>query len=364
MTKESPAWEVVVEAHGEAPGRVNLIGEHTDYNDGFVLPTTLPLKTRVAASRRQDNIAELISEESDPVSVTFVIGEEDVALSWGDYVKGAVVALRRAGVAIGGFTARISSEVPRGAGLSSSAALVVAVLRALRALFRLTLDDLAIGRLAHEAETTFVGVPVGVMDPLAASLGRPGVALFVDTRSMDIEHVAIPASDLVVVDSGVHHAHRGGEYAARRAECEIAARALGVSSLREATEEMVAKSEALFGRLRRRARHVVSENLRVLAAVSALKRGDLRRVGELFYESHESLRADFEVTVDAVDALVWGTLDDDRVYGARMTGGGFGGAVIALARAGDGVDVARQMLEGAMARGDDAARIVCAGGAK
>jgi galactokinase len=333
------------EVRAHAPGRVNLIGEHTDYSEGYVLPTAIPQVTRVALARRADGVVRAVSaEKGRDRLVEIALGREAKSGGWIDYVSGAIVGLRAKGHDVGGFDVAFASEVPIGAGLSSSAALEVALLRALRTAFGLALDDVELAKVGRAAETDFVGAPVGIMDPMAASLAGEGEALFVDTRTLRYERVPLPSSvAIVVIDSGVEHDHATGEYATRRAECERAAQLLGVGMLRDVTD--VDRLSALPEPLRRRARHVVTENARVLAAVGALRAGDVRLLGKLLDASHASLHTDFEVSVDEVDRLVALAQADVECLGARMTGGGFGGAIVALARPGRGPDVARRVLE-------------------
>jgi galactokinase len=321
----------------DAPGRVNLIGEHTDYNDGLMLPATLPQRTQVELARRNDRQVRAWSTSitrGAPPPAGYVLGEETRQKRWLDYVQGATKALADTGHAIGGFDLRIDSRVPRGGGLSSSAALLVALLRGLRQLFGLTLDDVTLAHVARRAENDLVGAPVGIMDPLVISVGRPGEALFIDAASAATRHVPLPPSlALVVIDSGVHHSHAGGEYRVRKAECEAAARALGVATLREAEalDRLDARLAALPEPLNRRARHVVAENARVRRAESLLVAGDLAALGRVLNEGHASLRDDYAVSVPAVDRLVEIAQVQPGIHGARLTGGGFGGAVVALA---------------------------------
>jgi galactokinase len=330
----------------EAPGRVNLIGEHTDYNGGYVLPTVIPQRTRIDLAARDDREVRVVSETlGDPTPSHYTLGREARTGTWIDYVQGVTWALAEAGYALRGFDARVSSDVPVGSGLSSSAALEVAVARAMRALCDLTIDPLQVARVAHRAETAFVGAPVGVMDPMACSLASAGTALFVDTRTLATETVPLPpGAELVVIDSGVAHDHVSGDYRTRRAECEEAARQLGVRELRDVGEDQLAAVSALPPPLDRRARHVVTENARVLRAVAAMKQGDLGGLGRLFDASHASMRDDFEVSVPEVDRLVQIARAEPGVYGARLTGGGFGGAIVVLAKQGHGAAVGRSVL--------------------
>jgi len=322
-----------------APGRVNLIGEHTDYNGGFVLPAAIPQRTGVALAPRDDAWVRVASANVGPAAggETYRLGAEAPGRGWLDYVQGITVALRAAGHAVGGFDAYVASTVPLGSGLSSSAALEVALLRALRAAFALPLDDGVLARLGQRAENDFVGARVGIMDQMAASLADVDTALFLDTRSLAYERVPLPAAaELVVVDSGVKHAHTTGDYNMRRAECERACALLGVPQLRDVGLADLDRLAALPAPLDRRARHVVTENARVLAAVGALKAGDLHALGELFAASHASQRDDYAVSVPETDLLVALAAREPAIYGARLTGGGFGGAVVMLARAGAG----------------------------
>jgi galactokinase len=321
------------EISAEAPGRVNLIGEHTDYSGGFVLPAAIPFSTRVELARRQGSRVRLWSAqfaEREPIG--YEAGREQHQGDWADYVRGMTWSLASAGP-IGGFDARIESRVPVGGGLSSSAALEIAVGRALRDAFDLRMDDVQLAVAARRAENDFVGAPVGIMDQMACSLADVSGALFIDTRSLHYERVPIPPeASLIVIDSGVTHQHASGEYRTRRDECARAAALLGIRELRDASAADLSRIAKLAPPLDRRARHVVTENARVLAAVDALRAGDLPQVGRLFIESHASMRDDFQVSVPAVDALVERAIRTDGIYGARLTGGGFGGAIVGLAR--------------------------------
>jgi galactokinase len=321
-----------------APGRVNLIGEHTDYNGGFVLPTAIPQRTRVELVVRTDRTVSASSANTAEPADTYTLGHEQRRGDWLDYVQGVTWALHEKGFGeLPGFELRVSSDVPLGAGLSSSAALEVSVLRALRNAFGLELDDVRLAQLGQFAENEFVGARCGIMDQMAATLADDTTALFLDTRSLEFRRVPLPAqADLVVIHSGVTHEISAGDYNTRRAECEEAARQLGVPQLRDLTRDDLSRIERLPEPLGRRARHVVTEDERVLEAVEALEGADLPRLGELFRLSHESMRNDFEVSVPDVDLLVELAQADQDVSGARMTGGGFGGSVVILASRGRG----------------------------
>lgn len=336
------------EAVATAPGRVNLMGEHTDYNDGLVLPTVLPQATSVAIAPRADDVVRIASADvGAPDAIErYELGREQPGRGWLDYVQGVTVALAGAGIRIGGFDASVASQIPIGAGLSSSAALEIALLRALRDIFALVLDDVALARLGQRAETGFVGARTGIMDQMAVSTCPPGAALHLDTRSLERRVLPLPDDlGLIVIHSGVAHDHAHGDYNQRRAECEAACRALGISSLRDLDEPGLPQLAALPSPLARRARHVITENARVIAACQALATCDGPLLGRLFLASHRSQRDDYEVSVPAVDRLVAIAEQDGDVLGARLTGGGFGGAVVMVAGATVAGAAARRVCE-------------------
>ncbi len=328
----------------DAPGRVNLIGEHTDYNGGFVLPAAIPQRTRVELVLRVgDHVRGWSATVETEPEGEYQLGEERPGKGWLDYVQGITATLRSMGHGLGGFDLRVSSEVPMGSGLSSSAALEVAVLRALREAFGLRLDDVELALMGQRAENEFVGARVGIMDQMAASLADENTALFLDTRSLEYERVPLPAeAELIVIHSGVVHRHASGNYNTRREECERAAELLHVTQLREVETRELSRVGKLPEPLNRRARHVVSENARVLEAVAALRAADVERLGKLFGASHASMRDDYEVSAPEVDLLVEMLEREPEVYGARLTGGGFGGSVVALARRETGAAVAER----------------------
>ncbi|MFE9959461.1 galactokinase [Micromonospora sp. NPDC005299] len=320
-----------------APGRVNLIGEHTDYNDGFVLPFALPLRTVVAAAVADDGRWSVWSElDDEPVEFGPAEADEPGGVDgWAAYVAGVVWALRAAGHDVPGARLAIASDVPVGSGLSSSAAIEAAVLAALVELGGLDLPADRWPRLAQRAENDYVGAPTGIMDQSAVIRGRSGHALFLDCRTEEVEQIPfdLDAAGLavLVVDSHAPHRHADGEYAARRKSCERAAKALGVAALRDVA---TADLDAALARLddsetRRRVRHVVTEDQRVLDTVELLRAGRVRDIGPLLTASHASMRDDFEITVPEIDTAVEAALAAGA-YGARMTGGGFGGCVLAL----------------------------------
>ncbi|MFN2385178.1 MAG: galactokinase [Thermoanaerobaculia bacterium] len=343
-----------------APGRVNLIGEHTDYNGGFVLPTPIPQRTRVELSARVDRIVRVWSEnlrEDRPAE--YLLGEEAAGRGWIDYVQGITMVLREEGSRLAGFDARIASEVPLGAGLASSAALEIALLRALRDAFDLKLDGRAMALLGRRAENDFVGARVGIMDQMVCSLGSENAALFLDARNLEGRQIPIPPDgEIGVVDSGVRHSHAGGEYGTRRRECEEAARLLRVGLLRDVQDAPRPPWERLPEPLNRRVRHVVTENARVLRATEALGTGDLPALGALFLESHRSLRDDFEVSIPELDMIVDGARADPAIHGARMTGGGFGGSVVLMGTRGETGAAARRVARSYGEKTGRAARVL------
>ena len=311
-----------------APGRANLVGEHTDYNDGLVLPVALELRT-VVRGRRAATIRLVSDGHPDTVIVDPTTGEGPTH-GWGRYVTAVVRVLREAGLAIHGIDGRISSDVPVGTGLSSSAALEVAV--ALAVLGE-PIGAVDLARLCQRAENDHVGVRSGIMDQLASAGASSGAALFIDCRSLETEAVPVPEDlRVVVVDSGQRRELSAGDYNRRRAECEEAARRLGIATLRELRPVDLA-SARLPAPLDARVRHVVTENERVLAARDALRTGDRAALGALFAASHRSLSGDFDVSTPRLDLLVEAAGAVDGVVGARMTGAGFGGCIVVLAEA-------------------------------
>ncbi|MBI1379395.1 MAG: galactokinase [Frankiales bacterium] len=318
-----------------APGRVNLIGEHTDYNDGWVLPLALTLGTTVRAAPRPDRVLRLVTHRhaAEPVDVDLDHLAPGTVTGWAAYPAGVAWALAERGVPVVGADVLVDGDLPLGAGLSSSASLELATAGALLALAGADLDLVETALLAQRAENEFVGVPCGVMDQMASALGRAGHLLLLDARSLAVRQVPFdPAAHglaLLVVDTRARHALVDGGYADRRAACETAARMLGVPALRDVTDLDAALARLPDPVLRARVRHVVGENGRVRDVVERLDRGDLRGVGEVLTASHVSLRDDFAVSCLELD-LVVDTALGAGALGARMTGGGFGGSAIAL----------------------------------
>ncbi len=332
----------------DARGRVNLIGEHTDYNGGYVLPTPIP-QAAVSAVRRGagPRVRAWSRELSEPGAVLeYEIGAEQPGRGWLDYIQGVTVALAGAGHEAAGFDLWLASDVPLGSGLSSSAALEVSLLRALRELFALDVNDVRLAQLGRAVETEFVGVPIGIMDQMAASLAAPGQALLIDTRTLETTPVDLPRDvELIVINSGVAHSHVLGDYRTRRAECERAAALLGVAELRDVGIADLPRVAALPPPLDRRARHVVTENQRVLDAVAAAERGHSAALGALFTASHLSQRDDYQCSAPEVDLLVDLALDEPPALGARLTGGGFGGSIVALVQKGTASETATRVAD-------------------
>jgi galactokinase len=323
-----------------APGRVNLIGEHTDYNDGFVMPVAMDLYTWVAAAPREDNRVHVYSKNlSEHAEMDLHDTDLRIQGHWSAYVHGVAASLRLAGQEIRGANLLVEGKVPMGAGLSSSASLEVAVGYALLSNSRLSLDPVELAKICQRAENEFAGAHCGIMDQMIACCGRANYALMLDCRSLEFQLLPLfPDAQFVVCNSMVKHDHAAGEYNARRADCETATRILSseipcVRALRDVTLlDLERFSPSLPEVVYRRSRHVVSENARVIAARSALERGDPELFGRLMRESHRSLRDDYEVSCAEVDTLVELACEQDGVYGSRMTGGGFGGCTITLVR--------------------------------
>ncbi|RSS43375.1 galactokinase [Streptomyces sp. WAC08241] len=344
-----------------APGRVNLIGEYTDFNDGFVLPFALPHTAVAAVARRDDGVLRLHSADIDGgvVQLDAATLEPLSGGNWAAYPAGVVWALREAGHPVTGADVHLASTVPTGAGLSSSAALEVVTALALNDLFGLGLSRPELARIAQRAENAFVGVPCGIMDQMASACAEEGHALHLDTRDLSYRQVPFdPAAEgltLLVVDTRVKHALGDGAYAERRAGCEAGARALGVRALREVDAAHL--PEAL-GRLddekvRRYVRHVVSDNARVERTIALLDAGDPRAVGPVLTEGHASLRDDLRVSCPELD-LVVGAANAAGALGARMTGGGFGGSAVVLVEADRAEEVTAAVEEAFAAAGHTA----------
>jgi galactokinase len=328
-----------------APGRVNLIGEHTDYNAGFVMPAAIRFYTTVAAAARTDrrlrvrsvNFAETREIElPGPLAARERTGR---SAHWIDYIAGVAWALQEHGIPIVGADMLIHGEVPLGAGLSSSAALEVAAGLALTQIAGHSIDGLQLAKLCQRAENLYVGMRCGIMDQFASVHGRAGHAVLLDCRSLEHRFLPLQSAQLVICNTMVRHRLAGSEYNRRREQCEQGVQALagvvpGIVALRDVSGDLLLSHRAALDELiYRRCRHVVTENERVIAAADALEAADLAVFGGLMRESHRSLRDDYEVSCDELDLMVRLAESIDGVYGARMTGGGFGGCTVNLVRA-------------------------------
>ena len=327
-----------------APGRVNLIGEHTDYNDGFVLPFAIPHRTYAAVGMREDRrvrVASTFSEENVEVDLDELnelfptpLGKDPAVAEWAAYPLGVAWALKLAGASGRGVDITIASDVPVGAGLSSSAAIEGATASALNDLWDAGLDHTALARIGRRSENEAVGAPTGIMDQMASMLGETDAALFLDCRTLDAHLVPLNMTTtglaILVIDTRVSHAHSTGGYRERRAACERGAAAFGVPALRDVTINDLDRAAELLDEVTfRRVRHIVTENQRVLDTVRMLREHGPRAIGDLLIASHASMRDDFEISVPELDTAVEAALAAGAL-GARMTGGGFGGAAIAL----------------------------------
>ncbi|WP_311753587.1 galactokinase [Proteus columbae] len=320
----------------QAPGRVNLIGEHTDYNDGFVLPCAIDYQMVVAAAKREDNTIRVIAvdyqNEVDEFSLDNTI-EFLPHKMWANYVRGVIHFLQKESYSFHGMDIAISGNVPQGAGLSSSAALEVAIGQTLKTLYQLPISQKEIALNGQKAENQFVGCNCGIMDQLISACGEENHALLIDCRSLETSAVTMPENMVVmIINTNKKRGLVDSEYNTRRQQCEEAAHILNVTALRDATlEDLLAKKALMSDVVYRRARHVITENNRTLDAAEALRHGDLTTLSQLIMQSHHSMRDDFEITVKEVDSLVEivKSVIGDR-GGVRMTGGGFGGCVVAL----------------------------------
>lgn len=320
----------------QAPGRVNLIGEHTDYNDGFVLPCAINYQVVVAAAKRDDTLIRVVAVDYDNTVDEFDITQE-IAFKrdkmWANYIRGVVKFFLAQGHSFSGVDISVSGNVPQGAGLSSSAALEVVIGQTLKTLFNLRISQAEIALIGQKAENQFVGCNCGIMDQMISAKGQKNHALLLDCRSLETQAVSMPQDiTVMIINSNKQRGLVDSEYNDRRQQCEEAALTLGVKALRDVNIKEFQEQEAkLDARIAKRARHVISENARTLEAATALKSGNLKRMGELMAESHISMRDDFEITVPEVDTLVdivKGVVGTQG--GARMTGGGFGGCIVVL----------------------------------
>jgi galactokinase len=315
-----------------APGRVNLIGEHTDYNDGFVLPMAIDRAVWMALSPRVDSQVRIYSLDLKTESAFELnsIAKDD---GWIEYIKGVAYQLQNAGYELKGFDAVMTGDVPSAAGLSSSAAVELATARAFATISGIEWNATQMAQLAQKAENEWVGVNCGIMDQMASSASKEGYALFLDCRSLEYQYAPLPENvSVVILDTSTRRGLVDSAYNERRNQCEEAARWFGVKALRDVSvEEFNNKAkEGLNELVLKRARHIITENARVLEAVDVMKTGNIKRLGKLFNASHDSLRDDFEVTNDQLNMIVECAREQKSCYGARMTGAGFGGCAVAL----------------------------------
>lgn len=327
-----------------APGRVNLIGEHTDYNDGFVLPMAIDRDARMALRLRHDSTVRIFSLDFETESA-FQTDSLTQGTGWIEYPKGIAYQLINTGYQLSGFDAILSSNVPLGAGLSSSAAVELVTARAFSISSGFEWDAIKMAKISQKAENGWVGVNSGIMDQMASAACKEGHALFLDCRSLEFQHVPLPKGVVVIVlDTSTRRSLVTSAYNERRSQCEEAARWFGVKALRDVSVEdfeRKTQNKGLNPAALKRARHIVTENVRVLDATKAMQDGNVHRLGDLLNASHESLRDDFEVTNEALNIMVDCAREQESCYGARMTGAGFGGCAIALVReekAGEFVD--------------------------
>jgi galactokinase len=321
-----------------APGRVNLIGEHTDYNDGFVLPAAIDLYAWTAIAARPGRLLRVFSENLEEIAELDLAEKNPKAKNhWSDYVHGVALMLQRLGIEVPGADLSVISNVPGGAGLSSSAALEVSVASALLSVAGKTLDLVDVAKLCQRAENEFVGARVGIMDQFASCFGSAGHAILLDCRSLQYQRLPLPSSAaMVICNTMVKHGHSGGEYNDRRAQCEEGVRLLkgffpSIKALRDVSLSQLEAHRADLPQLTyRRCHHVISENDRVMRTVSALQAGDMSTVRQCMAESHLSLKNDYEVSCPELDTMVEVAQKTAGVIGARMTGGGFGGCTINL----------------------------------
>lgn len=330
-----------------APGRVNLIGEHTDYNDGFVLPMAINRAVWIAFSPRDDDRVEVRSLDFDDPIHFDLRGIQKETPSPAEYVKGVAWALHEAGFAVKGLQGVLKGDVPIGAGLSSSAALELAMARSFAAVSDVAWDAPKMALLAQKAENQWVGMKSGIMDQLISAAGQEGHALLIDCRSLELTPTPLPdGTAVVVLDTGTRRGLVGSAYNERRAQCEAAAAFFGMPALRDVSlEQFKARENELDPIIRKRARHIITENDRTLEAKDAMLAGDAKRLGGLMFASHVSLRDDFEVSSDALNAMVESARLHPACYGARMTGAGFGGCAVALIDAAQADDFVQQVTQ-------------------
>ena len=325
------------------PGRVNLIGEHTDYNGGMVLPAAIELGLDIALSRRSDNIIRIVSDKFEEVAERQL--SDNPNDEWSDYAAGAVILANETGLLEGGADIAIKTSLPFGAGLSSSAAVIVGILKAARHLANSDMSDAQIAVLARRVENEFIGMPCGIMDQMAVALARPGQALALNTQTLEYELIDLPGDyRMTVIHSGVFRQLSAGRYKIRKEECDEIKRFLMRDDICQIDDRDFQMLSGLPETLKRRARHCMSEHKRTVEAISRLKLENFEEFGRLMNESHISMKDDFEITLRAIDELVESALDLGAT-GARMTGGGFGGCIVACVKTDEFVPWRDALLE-------------------
>lgn len=339
MNNKSQAMDFFQSKYGEAPtflirapGRVNLIGEHTDYNDGFVLPLAINRALWTALKPRHDKVVSIYSMNTKETIRFGLDAFDHTSSGWGEYVKGVAWALQNDGYSLHGWEGIVMGNIPIGAGLSSSAALELSTIKAFSLVSQFDWDPVKMAQLSQVAENNWVGVNCGIMDQITSAMGKEGHALLIDCRSLEIEYVPLPPNTVIVImDTSTRRELVDSFYNERRRQCELAAKQFGVRALRDITlDEFTNLEMDLDPVTRKRARHVVTENDRVLKSGEAMKLGDAKGLGELMYASHISLRDDFEVSSKELDIMVEIAQAEAGCFGARMTGAGFGGSAVAL----------------------------------
>ena len=344
-------FNVTHTVNSHAPGRVNLIGDHTDYNHGFVFPAAINYGTDVYASKRDDNIVKVCAVTFGCQIIEFDMDsiEFNKDTMWSNYVSGCMLMLQKSGFLLGGVNLLINGNIPQGGGLSSSASLEIAILKAMASLFGFCLSGIEAAQIGQRVENDFVGCNCGIMDQLASAMGKTSHAILLDCQTLQIEEAHLPEDwAIMVINSNVKRGLVESEYNLRRQQCELAAKCFQAESLRNVTlDQLNAASHDIAPVLLKRARHVISENDRVIKTKFAIERGDMKSLGELMFSSHDSLKNDFETSVPQIDALVdilRNALVPDHSGGARMTGGGFGGCVVAVVKR-EKIDYISQLVD-------------------
>jgi len=331
-----------------SPGRVNLIGEHTDYNDGFVFPLAIDYAIWLALTPSTDGTVTVHASSFNETGSFHIDSIRHTGPDWLEYVKGVAVAMQGQEYSLTGWKGCILSDLPIGSGLSSSAALEIAVVMAFAEVSRFSISPARMALLGQQAENNWVGVKCGIMDQMASACGVADHALFIDCRSLDLEPVPLPRDTLIaILDTGTPRSLASSDYNTRREQCETAARFFNVAALRDVTLEILQDNiKQLDDLVGKRALHIISENDRVLSTVDQLKKGDMNAVGRLFYESHESLRDLYNVSSPELDRMVEAAMNSSGCYGARMTGAGFGGCAVALVKSEVADKFSEQVIRG------------------